>query len=86
MAAYESGSLVRHPFELRNSLCSTEKVIDSLIHERIERVDTSEHNVEFAAQVIENGYNTPIGACGRSAVIYIYLFLRKFLILSLVFD
>jgi hypothetical protein len=86
VAAYESGVLSGDPFELRDNMCSTEKLIDSLIHERIEIIDTSEHHIEFAAPVLEKGNAIPVGACGRSAGIYVYLFLRKIPIRSPVFD
>jgi hypothetical protein len=86
VTAYDSGVLIGDPFELRDSLCSTEKFIDSLIHERIEKIDTSEHHIEFAAPVLEKGIVAPVGACGRSAVIYVYLFLRRIPIHSPVFD
>lgn len=86
VAAYESGVVIDDPFELRDSMCSTEKLIDSLIHERIERIDTSNHHIDFAAPVLEKGHAVPVGACCRSAVIYVYLFLRRIPIHSPVFD
>jgi hypothetical protein len=86
VAAYESGVLIGDAFELRDSLCSTEKFIDTLIHERIERIDTSEHHIDFATAVLGKGHAIPVGACCRSAVIYVYLFLRRLPIHSPVFD
>ena len=86
VAANDSGALVGDPFELMDSICVTEKHIDSLIHERIERVDTCEHHIEFAAIVLGKGNTIPVGACARSATIYVYLFLRRIPIHSPVFD
>ena len=79
-------AIVGDQFELVNSICRTEKNIDSLIHERIERVDTSEHHIEFANTVLEKGNTTTVGACARSATIFVYLFLRRIPIQSPVFD
>jgi hypothetical protein len=86
LAAKDSGTFVGDQAELIDSICTAEKHIDSLVHERIERIDPSEHNPEFAPLILEYGNPIPVRACALSATIYVYLFLRRIPILSPVFD
>jgi hypothetical protein len=85
IAASDRRAFVGEPFELVDSVCTAEKQIDSLIHDRVEKIDTSEHHIEFAAPVLEKGNSIPVGACARSATIFVYLFLRRIPIHSPVF-
>jgi hypothetical protein len=67
-------------------ICTTENHIDSLIHERIERVDVNNHHRDFAFLVLLHGNPIPVRSCAISGSIFIYLFLRRIPILSPVFD
>ena len=86
IADSDSGILMIDGSELADTICSTEKYIDSLIHQRIERVDTNEHNPEFASLVLEYGNTIPVRSCALSGCIYVYLFVRRIPIQSSIFD
>jgi hypothetical protein len=86
VVAKDQGTLIIDPFNFMDSVCMAETYIDSLIHERIERINTSEHCIQFAAAVLEKGNIVPVGACARTGAIYVYLILRKIPIYSPVFD
>ena len=86
VAASDKGIATIDASELADAICSAENHIDSLIHVRIERVDTKEHNPEFASLVLEHGNDIPVMSCALSAWIYIYLFIRRIPIRSSVFD
>jgi hypothetical protein len=86
VTANDRRALAGDPFELMESICAVEKNIDLLIHDRIEKVDTRGHHVEFSTAVLKKGNTTPVGACARSATVFLYLFLRRIPIHSPVFD
>ena len=86
IADSDSGILMIDGSELADTICSAEKYIDSLIHERIERVDTNEHNPEFASLVLEHGNTIPVISCALSGSIYVYLFIRRIPLQSSIFD
>lgn len=86
IATSDNGFLMIDWSELADAICSAEKHIESLIHERIERVDTNEHNPEFASLVLEHGNTIPLMSYALSGSIYIYLFIRRIPIESSVFD
>ena len=72
--------------ETIDGICTTEKHIDSLIHERIERVDLNNHHRDFALLVLQHGNPIPVRSCAISGSIFVYLFLRRIPILSPIFD
>jgi hypothetical protein len=86
IAASDNGMPMIDGSELADTICSAENHINSLIYERIERVDTNEHNPEFASLVLGHGNIIPVMSCALSGSIYIYLFIRRIPIQSSVFD
>ena len=86
VAANDRAALAGDLVGLIENICTAEKNIAVLMHDRIEKVDIREHRVEFAAAVLKKGSTTPTGACARSGSIFVYMFLRRIPIHSPIFD